>query len=268
MKKLLTIACVALSSTVFAQEEAAESYVNPFPVKGTVTTEVALNLFGDNNTIGFNSYTNGVKARYFINTNMAIRFGFGINGTNQTNYVSPGVFPGSDTLPTGSQELKVSEIILTPGFEYHFNRKGKISPYVGIDFIYSKKSASEKLDNAQMQQNFGFFPPTPPTDWMLVYSQKYKSESDNGTTTGVRSGTTTGIRLLAGMDYYVAHGFYVGTEFGFDLTSTKTEDYTQKIDYYDWQVQDIKTRTTTTPGNKANNSKATILKGIRIGFTF
>lgn len=268
MRKLLTIACVALSTSLLAQEEAITPSVNPFPAKGTITTEVGLNLFGGENTIDFNSYTNGIKARYFLNSNLAIRFGIGLNSTNQTNYVSPGVFQGSDTLPMGKREYKVSEIIFTPGIEYHFNSRGKISPYVGLDFIYSKKTASENLENAQMVQNFGFFPPTPPSEWMLVYAQNYSSKSDNGTSVGDRTGTTTGIRLLAGMDYYFTNSLYIGTEFGFDFTSTKSEDYKQTITYFDWQAQAKKTREVTTTGNTASNSNATILKGIRLGFRF
>jgi opacity protein-like surface antigen len=180
MKKIvLTAAVFALTlSTAFSQE---------FKPK---EKEIAVGLgFNDFKTF---SLVNGLSARYFYKSDLAIRGGFYIDRESTAQYGYDGT--GSET---SSSIRNVTKFNLSIGAEKHFSGTDRLDPYVGADILLGMGS-----DNTDSK--FG----------PLSGSEK-------------RTDTNFGLSLLAGADYYILPKVYVGTEFGITYNSQTIGDVTK-----------------------------------------
>lgn len=131
----------------------------------------------------------GVKLRYFLRDHMALRFGL-----TYTSYLSQDVATENPdgTGEQGTQDYISATFRTKIGFEYHFGKTKRMSPYVGIDGLIGTGLDKTEATN----YNSGF------------YQAGYNSSTTYKT---LNYGTV----IFAGLDFYVAKNLYLGIEFGY-----------------------------------------------------
>ncbi len=199
MKKVLffAVALITLSGVAQAQYK---------PTKGTFATELNFNPLGlivvnavNNTTVidGPNfSLPMGIKGRYFLSDNLAVRVGLDFNFESTTNhdFTDPGVSPEVETIEKNS--LFTFGII--PGIEYHFGNWEKTSLYCGAEIGIAMASAKRSEDDG--------------TD---------KTETKGASTLG-NSGFGFAFNVFTGFDYYFTKNLFVGAELGLGLNTLST----------------------------------------------
>lgn len=199
MKKFLLIAAVIIlgAANVNAQYK---------PEKMTVTAELnyapAIGSTDSNGKFsineGFCLPEYGAKFRLFLNENMAIRLKLGFN-TNSTNNISYQPDSNDKEQEYYDKNTKTTFSFM-PGFEYHFSKFERVSPYVGAEIgflIGSKKIHTENTEN------------------------------DNYTkTTTPFSGFA--FNAVTGFDVYVCKGLYLGAELGLGYMYESDGRYIEK----------------------------------------
>ncbi|MFN3963507.1 MAG: outer membrane beta-barrel protein [Fimbriimonadaceae bacterium] len=224
MKKSALIAMAILAGTALMAQKPTEG--NPSSL------EVQLNLTGNVNTI----VAPMLKYRYFLNPNMAVRFGFGLNTSKQENKFAENP---DGTGGTGTQVVKSTEWLLMPGFEYHFEGTDRLSPYLGLSIGLGGGKDSE--------------------EWTNYDGNGY----NNGVSATVESPYSSfGIGILAGTDYYFAQDFFVGAEFGYMISSLTLKESTTTVS------SGGTTNTIKTPEAKASSMGFNETAAIRLGWRF
>lgn len=186
MKKIvLTAAVFALTlSTAFSQE---------FKPK---EKEIAIGVGLDSPFSSAKPFSlvNGISARYFYKSDLAIRANFNIDRDSKADYDYDDA--GAET---GSKISNTMKLNLAIGAEKHFAGTDRLDPYAGAD--------------------------------ILVGLTSINSETKLGTISGSskRSDSNFGLRLLAGADYYVLPKVYIGTEFGITFNSFSMGNETSSV---------------------------------------
>lgn len=226
MKKvLLTVAAVMTFGLMSAQEETTSAYK---PVKGTIATEVG--LVGGLNNADFNLNTGALKFRYFFKDDMALRLGLGVNSNKMEDI--------NDAVPTNveTETFKSSNTTLKLGIEKHFAGADRLSTYAGADLLIGFRGASyEFTDNTTTV------------------------EIDGSNTLGSTAGSSFGLGLFTGADYYITKKVFLGVEAGLNFTSGKDSDITTSV---------TGAPSVTTAGNKNSGIATNVVGGVRIGFQF
>lgn len=182
MKKIFLAA--ALAALVLTSVNAQEKYK---PEAMTVSTELNYSPGGASDG-GFTLPEYGAKVRLHLNENMVARLKLGLN----TNTDKTTTF-----VDNGTEETEVYERItnttfsIMPGFEYHFAKYERISPYVGGEIGLLASSNKRKSDS---------------------------SVSDDRTVT-TRPGIGFGVNVFTGVDVYLCKGLYLGFELGLGYES-------------------------------------------------
>lgn len=145
----------------------------------SIAVELSLSPFENSEALLTPYY---IKGRYFI-------AGFGARLSLGTNMIFQG---NQEDNPESVKKFTFFDI--RPGIEYHIGATNEAIPFVGIDFIYSRRG-TKFVDNVgesiygawdELQQNRGF--------------------------------TNIGFNLVAGGDYYIKGGnLFVGTEIGLEF---------------------------------------------------
>lgn len=170
MKKFLLMAAVVLMGAMSVNAQYK-------PDKMTLATE--LNYTGSNVKLP----TYGARARLFLNENMVVRLGLGFNtGTDKKTTYNITANPETETYETTT----TTNFSLLPGFEYHFSKFERVSPYVGAEIGFSTGSTVGKTD----------------------YSDKDDYIETKQPVFGFRVAAVTGV------DVYLCKGFYLGAELG------------------------------------------------------
>lgn len=174
MKKFFLMAAVIIMGAVNVNAQYK-------PEKMSVATEI--NYSGSN--VSLPEF--GARARLFLNENMVVRLGlgFGTSSTKTTNYV---LIPDKESYTTNSS----TTFSLAPGFEYHFSKFERVSPYVGAELGFLFGSTKDNTDNNDNS-----------------YYKKVKSPIF-----GFKIGAVTGV------DVHIYKGFYIGAELGLGYTLT------------------------------------------------
>ncbi len=182
---LLTAVFVCIGTITMAQK----------PTEGNASSlEVQLNLTGDASTIT----APGLKYRYFLSPNMAIRFGLDIASTNEENNYTENP---DGTGATGTETLKTSGWVVSPGFEYHLAGTEKLSPYLGLVIGIGGGKSTEEWSN---------FDGTGYAEGVSASLEQPYSQF--------------GVGLLAGADFYFAQNFFVGAEFGLTMNTVTSKE--------------------------------------------
>jgi len=226
-KVLMTVVLAGATSLVMAQK----------PTEGNPSSlEVQLNLAGENNTV----IAPSLKYRYFLSSNLAIRFGLAYNSSKATNNFAEN---GDGTGGTGTQEVSSTSYSVAPGIEYHFAGTDRLSPYLGLAISIGGGKEKESWDNY----------------------------ADFGTGGGYAEGVSAdveapvssfGVALLAGADYYVAENFFLGAEFGWATNSVTQKEGEATV------TIDGDTSTSTTREQKSSAAGFGSVGGVRIGWRF
>jgi outer membrane protein W len=232
MKKLLfSVAMLAAGVAAYAQK----------PASGDITLETQLNLRFSDNPIGMT--VPNIRARYFLNEGLAARaqFLFTRNSTT-TNFAENADGTGGK----GSVVSSNSTFQLGLGVEKHFAGTDKLSPYVGALLIFGMDGASEEWDKSDGNG----------------YDADTKATITNGNSDGDRAATGFGLQLLAGADYYITDGIYIGGEFGWGFLSASVSDEETKV-----TVAGTETKTVNL-GGSGSTFDLTANGGIRLGIKF
>jgi opacity protein-like surface antigen len=195
MKKLaILVGAVLLSGATFAQKATLD---NPFSLEGVLNYSAGTGIDWQAPTI---------RARYFVNENIAARVQLGL-GDNLGTPMSEtqNFYENADgTGNTGSLEIKRMNWVAQVGGEYHLDGTDRMSPYfaLGINFGGgSQKSTLTESDGTSYVQGL--------------------------TGTGEGKMSMFGVGLGAGMDFYVVENIYLGVELGLNFGSYNYSDVTQ-----------------------------------------
>jgi hypothetical protein len=236
MKKTFTLLSILFIG--YAAKAQNDTY-NFKPVPGTVTAEVGL-LGGINNTrFGLNEGANNngvVRFRYFRSKDVGLRFGLGVSRNKSESTITVGANKIDRTDKFGTIELNL-------GVEKHFAGTNRLSTYVGADLLIQARSAAydEEVSNGNYT----------------------KLSNISNAPNSFRAGTSFGIRLVTGADFYIAKKLYLGTEVGLSVLSGTTKEAKQT-------VKNGNTITETTIANKGKAFEITpaVITGLRIGYQF
>jgi len=209
------------------------------PTGGTVTGEVALNGAINNINIGL---VQGARVRYFLGDNLAIRVGLGFSSRSQTNkdYENP-----DGTGGVGEEKETYTTFQLLPGAEYHFTGGEKLSTFAGAYLLFgfsSAKTTRTNYNGGAYQANF--------------------SQTVDGQSTFGRKGTSIGLGLYSGFDWYFVEKLYLGVEWGLLLSSTSQSDVVTTT-----SAGGI-TTVTKTAGGKGFQFGVQALGALRLGYQF
>lgn len=133
-----------------------------------------------------------VRARYFIDYNLALRAGLVLDYRNES--------------PDENTDINSTRAGIKAGLEFHLDGTKRLSPYFGFEGRFISQGYNEKFTN----------PGTGAT-----------SELRGGLSSGEVAFTEYGGSLLAGADFYVAKNLYLGLELGLDIIGQSDSDVEQ-----------------------------------------
>ena len=179
MKKLFVLAgAVVLSSSLFAQKPTSSDA--KYSLEGNINY---------NGTDGFSWTAPNLRARYFVNDNIAARVQLGLSSTSDK------AFAYENPDGTGSKGTildKTSGWRMELGAEYHLAGTEKMSPYFMGGLLFGGSTATLKGTDVDLFDNY-------------KSGDKYSD---------ITKSSNIGFSLGAGMDYYVADNLYLGLELG------------------------------------------------------
>jgi hypothetical protein len=194
MRSAFILAILLLVEGIWAQK----------PTGGTVTAEVGLQ--GAINNIAI-APIGGARLRYFLGDNLAVRLGLNLQSQSQTDRV----FENPDgTGGVGEEKETFFLFGFRPGVEYHFAGGEKLSTFAGAQLILDITSAKTTRTNYALG---GGYTPN--------FTQTVDGQSNLGA-----KGTTFGLGLYSGFDWYFTEKVYLGIEWGLNFTSTSNSDVT------------------------------------------
>jgi len=193
MRSVLALAILLLLGGIWAQK----------PTGGTVTAEVGLQ--GAINNLTVNPIA-GARLRYFLGDNLAVRLGLNLTSQSQTDrdFENP-----DGTGDVGEEKHTYFLFGFRPGVEYHFAGGEKLSTFAGAQLILDITSAKTTRSNYAGG----------------AYSANFSQTVDGQSNFG-QKGTTFGLGLYSGFDWYFVEKVYLGIEWGLNFTSTSTADVT------------------------------------------
>ena len=142
---------------------------------------------------GFTLPEYGAKVRLHLNEKMAVRLSLGLNTT--TDKTTTFYDDANQKEQESYDRTTRTTFSIMPGFEYHFTKYERISPYVGGEIGLLASASKSKTDN---------------------------TENDNYTETS-RPGLGFGVNVFTGVDVYLCKGLYLGFELGLGYNSLNTK---------------------------------------------
>ena len=197
---------------VFAQE------ISAVPSKNTFMMELNFKPFGEN-IVSFNQ----LQAKYRVSENVALRLGLAFD-YNKMDLKGDDYDPSQPMKVTGNE--RVTKFGFLPGFEYHFLKNSKVSPYWGVEFSYFNQSVKSHYKDFKQEYNYEssqyvYIPVEIDIDGATrkittenIYLPNYGYYTQTFTEYPERAYTSFGVNLLAGCDFYFMRHLYVGIEVG------------------------------------------------------
>ncbi|WP_159730580.1 hypothetical protein [Sphingobacterium sp. 18053] len=251
MKRILSaILLLGAARIAYAQTSLDKDVEGVKSRKGSFVTELNFNPFKGN--LSLNNALNQIKGRYFVQDDLALRLGIGINVLDSAaNYGNPygtnGYFNSNTKKSTGFD--------VNFGIEKHFKGSSRLSPYIGFDLSIGSKSSKQELSTSAYTMNLK-------NAWMEVIYQQTNNGYYSSMQLVPNAYTRFGAYAVAGFDFYVSKGLFVGYEFNLGYLQTK------------YKKPDI-TVTGTDPGygsyiseNKTKTFKSSLVNGLRVGYAF
>ena len=158
---------------------------------------------------------NGISYRKFnADGKKALRLNVFLGMTNKTEVITQaidtGTFATGGGRPEGDKKSSSFTIGLRPGYEWHCPGTDRLSPYCGVEVLFSLTSTKVEADSVKNNVTAS----TAATDYkVLTIEQKGKGAS-----------TSFGLNLIAGADYYIAKNLSLGVELGFGFSMTTMPD--------------------------------------------
>ena len=210
------------------------------PTGGTVTAEVGLQ--GAINNIAI-APIGGARLRYFLGDNLAARLSLNLQSQSQTDRV----FENRDgTGGVGEEKNTFFLFGFRPGVEYHFAGGEKLSTFAGAQLILDITSAKTTRNNYGVGGG---------------YSPNFTQTVDGQSNLGAK-GTTFGLGLYSGFDWYFTEKVYLGIEWGLNFLRTSYSDVTIKT-----SIAGITTETKQA-GGRAGDLLVNTVGVLRLGYQF
>ncbi len=180
MKKLaILLGAVVMSGTLLAQKPSSDD--SNYSLEGMIN-------YSD---MGFEWNAPNLRMRYFVNDNIAARVTLGMSSSSETMNVYEAGGSGTGTIDMGSMSWS-----LGLGAEYHLSGTDRLSPYFSAGLAFGGMSMTEDWSNSDG------------VDYMADMTASVES-----------SGSTFGLGLGAGVDYYIFDNIYIGMEMGLSWDS-------------------------------------------------
>ena len=230
MRSAFVLATLLLVGGIWAQK----------PTGGTVTAEVGLQ--GAINNIAI-APIGGARLRYFLGDNLAARLSLNLQSQSQTDRV----FENRDgTGGVGEEKNTFFLFGFRPGVEYHFAGGEKLSTFAGAQLILDITSAKTTRNNYGVGGR---------------YSPNFTETVDGQSNLGAK-GTTFGLGLYSGFDWYFTEKVYLGIEWGLNFLRTSYSDVTIKT-----SIAGITTETKQA-GGRAGDLLINTVGVLRLGYQF
>jgi hypothetical protein len=274
MRKLLLSALVLSVTLVNAQNSTSESKklnldavknYKPVaqtkgykPTTGTVTAEFGVTGGLFSTSVGLNNNAGLLRFRYFLQDDLAVRIGFGVNSNSRTkNFYAPAGLPISGL--QGTLVSKSGGVTLNIGAEKHFKGSDRLSTYAGADLLITSNNVSEKRENTSEAGD--------------AFQQGFGGELKGSNSQGDAASSGFGFRFIAGAEYYIVKNVYLGAEFGFGYQSLKNKVITGQSTSSVVNAAFVITSSTTTPidiksPGRSSTTSPTVITGVRVGFQF
>lgn len=247
MKKAILLTAIALCAAFVSAQD-----IN-IPKAHTFSTEIQFNPFDQD---GETFSLDGLKLRYFLTDNDALRFklGFGVSHI-KTN---------SDTQDkTEAFVLKnnLADLAIDLGYERHFNVHKRINLYTGGSLGFSRHFASTHV---------AFYNPD---------NEKVEGKLHNGAVTELtgeesfdnllgnvsdRAYWGFNTSIFAGIDFYIYKGLFIGTELGIGLQTQATS----QMKYEAFINGERKAKELTVDRSTSVEFKHYVEPTLRLGWTF
>lgn len=204
--------------------------------------EISVELQGPSFTAGNTLGIAGLRGRYFLSKNTAVRGNLDINYTSNSTITQQS---------QGTQkELETTRnffnIDLRPGYELHLSGTDRLSPYFGAELPIIYQSTSLKVER-QVGNS--------------VEERTYKDGRIGGNGPQQQGFLSLGLNGVAGADYYFAENVYLGVEVSFGFQYQITSDA---------KVED--TGSGTVPNDQAQGNNFNLNTGtigtFRLGYVF
>lgn len=196
MKKIkLLVGALVLTGSVFAQKATLD---NPWSLEGSINY---------NATTGLNFAAPTVRARYFVNDNIAARvqlgFGDGLGTAMKEVHNTYQNADGSGN--AGTMEINRFRMLAEIGAEYHLTGTDRFSPYFGLGINFG--AGNSKMEAVDYNPSTG--------DYFSGFAMTREGKL-----------STFGATLSAGFDFYVFENVYLGLELGLRILNEKFHDVT------------------------------------------
>lgn len=249
MKRIINLALfLIIAMTVSAQ------YIDRSRGK-RLSTELQFNPFSNN----FNTFKmGGLKFRYFMDDDNALRFGIGFGLDNQTetntkDYNNKVYNSKNYSISSEESEVTTNQMTLkvTIGYEHHIDVMTRLSVYIGAEAGFEANFYSGEMHVNGTSESYESYD----NSW-TDYSQRPYTTKEYTTIRESRT-TTTGdykyekctpdesnsnsqsiiANLFTGIDFQLYKGLYIGTELGISFKVGKTDkgsynyDIQKRTDY-------------------------------------
>lgn len=216
------VVCFSQNILLMAQENAFG------PVKNNIAVELNFKPFGDN-VISFDQ----LKFKYRITDNMALRLGLAFD-SNKLNQSDKDYNPSDEQKITGKENYTKFGVL--PGFEYHFLKNSRISPYIGVEFSFSNNTVKSHYRDYNYDSYYNSTTGNYETRYIpveididgatrTIEQEYYQTQYGYSYYTSIsflnRAYTSYGGNLLLGCDFYFMRNLYVGLEAGLGYDYTK-----------------------------------------------
>lgn len=239
MKKIL-LSLVVITMVVFSAS-AHEHDKNYAPSEGDISLEVNFTPLGPSPI-----QVDFIQARYFLNSNMAVRLGLLFNYASFEDQVQTAGAGTGGSLLTENFSSTGSEFGLFAGFEYHFGGTGRLSPYAGLELGIVSESYEHDYSNSDGDRASVSGSDAPPP------------------TLGNIAQSMFGFSLFAGFDYYIYDGLFLGAEMGLGLSSISFDD----VVFSETPAGGSTTTITTENDQSITNFGVVFNPAIRLGWRF
>lgn len=207
----------------------------------------SINLSGLVSSVALGSMADGNGNEFFIVKNMlkddlAFRAGFGVTSwSNKWSSVDSVFTAGPSKVERDSSFTRV-DLFFAPGLEKHFTSASRLDPYLGAELKIGLLGKSKTKTKAITS--------TPDTTGGMVE-----------TTVDMRGGSSIGVNLIAGFNYFFSNRIAIGAEYSWGFNSSSVGG--------DWSIVTMDTPAVTkvTTTTREIGSDRTTTAGFAVGST-
>lgn len=188
--RIMKKAFLFLAGLAFMGFSSSYSYAQFKPEGNSFSVEMNYSPGGFSTDGAFTLSQLGAKGRYFINKNMVVRLNLGISThtDKQTNFYTVDATDYQQIVKNNTTIFSI-----TPGFEYHFAKFERISPYVGAEIGFLTQA---------------------------VHNKQYNTQNSNKVDVKAKS-FGFGVAAVTGVDVYLCKGLYLGVELSLGYSYVK-----------------------------------------------